>query len=565
MDELVSYCLEKGCQIDMITTEGPDYNKKVRFNWFPHEMTPLAYACAEGHVAVVRTLLEREAPFEEKRPHSAPLWAAAYQGHANVVDLLIKKFKEKHNEEDTVAFMDHLPHADAGRHFILFAAASFGKVDVVKVLLDHHAPYRSNWFGSTPLVATATFGCSAVTKLLLHYNKNGRVDVFLDQRNRIGRTALSEACVGNQSDVASQLLDAGANLFIPNDQNGTTLHEACHHENHKVVEKLVRKASESANSERFLKLLDTRHDPTGNTALMDCTARSRLSSLILLLNHGADPLVRNNENLTALHWACRHDNLSLVKRIVDKVQEKIDEAGFHKFINQQPASAKTALIDCAEDNNLQALNLLLEHRADYTLRGHFGNTPLLWASGKGFYEVVAALVKQAKLEDRESCLFKDLLNHKNRDGINALFDPARRNFRSILNLLLEAGIDWSIANNAGVITALHAVSWEGNTEVASALLAKAYENPSREDFKKFLNAYNNQGMTALLDAAGRGRTEIVKQLLEKYGADYLITNNDDCSALNLACWEGHTEVVLFLLKYASTKLSRERFLNHQNK
>ena len=567
MDELVTYCLDKGCQIDMVTTEGPDYNPKVRFNWFPYEMTPLAYACAEGHVAVVTTLLKREAPFEEKRPHSAPLWAAAYQGHADVVDLLITKFKEKHNEEDTAAFMDHLPHPDAGSHFILFAAASSGKADVVRVLLNHHAPYKSNWFGSTPLVATATFRCSAVTKLLLDYHKTGRVDVCLDQRNRMGRTALFEACVGDQSDVASQLLDAGANLFIPNNQNGTALHEACHHEDHKFVEKLVKKASESTNNEHFLKFLDTRHDPTGNTALMDCAARNRLSSLILLLNHGADPLVRNNENLTALHWACRHDNLSLVKQIVDKAQEKTDQAGFHKFINQQPASAKTALIDCAENNNLQALNLLLEHKADYTLHGHFGNTPLLWASQKGYYEVVAALVKHAKLEDRESCPFKDFLNHKNRNGINALFNSARRDFRPILNLLLEEGIDWSIANNAGV-TALHTASWEGNTEVASALLAKAYENSSREDFKKFLNACNNKGMTALLDAAGRGRTEIVETLLEKYGADYLITNNDDCSALNLACWEGRTEVVSFLLKYASTKLSRERFLNfldHQNK
>ena len=73
MDDLVKYCLEKGCQIDMITTKKPDYNWKARFNWFPREMTPLAFACAEGHIHVVRTLLERGAPFEEDRPFSAPL------------------------------------------------------------------------------------------------------------------------------------------------------------------------------------------------------------------------------------------------------------------------------------------------------------------------------------------------------------------------------------------------------------------------------------------------------------------------------------------------------------
>lgn len=65
MNELVGYCLDRECQIDMITTEGPDYNPKARFNVFPREMTPLAYACAEGHECVVTTLLNLGAPFEE--------------------------------------------------------------------------------------------------------------------------------------------------------------------------------------------------------------------------------------------------------------------------------------------------------------------------------------------------------------------------------------------------------------------------------------------------------------------------------------------------------------------
>ena len=563
MNDLVSYCLDKKCQIDMITTEGPDYNPKVRFNWFPREMTPLAYACAEGHLAVVKTLLERGAPFEEEKPHSAPLWAAAYQGHADVVDLLIKRFKDKHNKEDTISFMDHLPDPDAGRHFVLFAAASSGNADVVKVLLDHGAPYRSNWFGSTPLVATATFGCIAVTKLLLDYHKNERVDVCLDQRNRIGRTALFEACVNGHLDIASQLLDVGASLFIPNNENGTTLHELCHKENHKIVEKLVNKASENADRKQFLNFLDTRHRPTGNTALMDCAARNRFSSLSLLLSCGADPLIRNNENATALHRACRHDNFGLVERLVDEALEKTnvaDQAGFLKFIDQQPSSGKTALIECAENNRLQALGLLLKNGADYTLHGHHGNTPLLWASGKGHYDVVAALVKHAKLEDRESCPFKDFINHKNKDGRTALFDAAGKNYRGIVNLLLDEGVDWSIAENSGS-TALHAASWAGNTEVVSVLLAKAYETANDKDFKKFLESYNSQGKTALLDAAETGRTEIAKRLMENYDADYFAMNTNQCSALNLSCWGGHTEVAAFLLKIASTKSSRERFMD----
>lgn len=104
--------------------------------------------------------------------------------------------------------------------------------------------------------------------------------------------------------------------------------------------------------------------------------------------------------------------------------------------------------------------------------------------------------------------------------------------------------------------------------MASALLAKAHETANLEACRKFLNGPNDQGKTALVDAAQRDQLEIVKKLLKKYDADFLIPNIDEYSALNLACWFGHTEVVIFLLRVASTKLSRKRFmefLNHRNK
>ena len=463
--------------------------------------------------------------------------------------------------------MDHLPDPDAGRHFILYTAVSSRNVDVVKVLLDHHAPYRSNWFGATPLHATASFGCAAITEILLGHHKAKKVNVCLDQRTRNGRTALFEACVNNQPDIALQLLDAGADLFISNDQNRTTLQAACFYGNNKLVEKLVDLASANGDSQRFLGFLNSRHGPTGNTALMDCAARNKLFVLTFLLDRGADPLIRNNENVTALHFACRQGNINLVKRLIDKALKITDQSGFIKFIDQQPSSHMTALIDCAANNNLEGLKLLLEHKADYTLHGHLGNTPLLWASGKGHYEIVAALVKHARLEDRESCPFKNFINHRNKDGMSALFSAAKANHRRIVDLLLDEGIDWSIPNNVKVST-LHVATWEGHVEVVSALLANAHETADLENFKKFLNGRNKQGKTALVDGAERGQIDIVKELLEKYDADFQTPNTDDCSALHAACWIGRTEVVSFLLKFASTKLTKEhfmRFLNLRNK
>ena len=239
---------------------------------------------------------------------------------------------------------------------------------------------------------------------------------------------------------------------------------------------------------------------------MDCAARNRLSSLVMLLNRGPDPLVCNTGNETALHWVCRQDNVSLVEHLLDRARAKTDQSGFLKFVNQQPSPNKTglinALIECAEHNHLKALNLLLQNKADYTLHGYLGNTPLLWASMKGYYHVVAALVKHAKLEDRESCSSKDFIDHQNRNGVNSLFQAAKRDYRRVVNLLLDEGIDWSITNKWGV-SALHATSLVGNTEVVLALLTAAYAIADTKAFRQFLNGRNNDGKTALSDAADK--------------------------------------------------------------
>ena len=222
MQELVEHCLDQGCNINMVTTKGPRYPR--RFNDFPDGMTPLAYACAGGHVSMAELLLKRGAAIEPNKDPSAVLWTAAYQGHAAVVDLLLRWFKERHNVEETARFMDQRPHPKAG-HWIMFAAASSVNPDVVSTLLDHGAEYRSNWFDATPLLATATFACQDICKRLLEYSRDGKVDLKINQRAKNGRTAIYEAFAMAQHNIAEQLLDAGADYLIPDYGNATTLHQ----------------------------------------------------------------------------------------------------------------------------------------------------------------------------------------------------------------------------------------------------------------------------------------------------------------------------------------------------
>ena len=225
LQELVKHCLDEGCNINMTTTEGPRYPR--RFGDFPREMTPLAYACAEGHVGMVDLLLDRDAAIERDKDPSAVLWTAAYRGHTGVVKLLLDRFKAKHSPEELTHFMNQRPHPKAG-HWVLFAAASSHSPETVSTLVDYGAEYKSNWFNATPLLATATFACPNICKRLLEYHREGKIDVRINQRANNGRTAIFEAYANSRHIIAEQLLEAGADYLIPDNDNGTCLHKVSH-------------------------------------------------------------------------------------------------------------------------------------------------------------------------------------------------------------------------------------------------------------------------------------------------------------------------------------------------
>ena len=105
MTELIEYCIKENCRIDMVTTQGPKYHRKFsmyfsKFSFsfpgnmrntsllgtqawkgqansivsaddFPDEISPLGFACAEGHLGIVELLLDNNAPFEETKIYSA--------------------------------------------------------------------------------------------------------------------------------------------------------------------------------------------------------------------------------------------------------------------------------------------------------------------------------------------------------------------------------------------------------------------------------------------------------------------------------------------------------------
>ena len=554
MVDLAEYCLDNDCKIDMVTTEGPWYSR--RFGDFPHEMTPLAYACAEGHARMMELLLRRGAPFEQNKQHSALLWTAAHQGHADAVALLIRHFKAKHSSEEVARFFEQRPSPWSG-HPILFAAVSSGKANVVRTLLDQGVRYESNWFDSTPLLATATFGCPEVTEVLLEYDKKNKIDVCINQRAKHGRTALFEACANNQLKVAKLLLEAEADYWIGDNDKATALHVAAHQDSSDLVALLVEKASE--DPETFHKFLNIR-DASGRTALMETAERHRLSSLNLLLDHGADCTDHENKGNTPLHYAIRSgfDNLveALLKRAKATYVNKLYH--FEEFLNRQNNEGKTALWESAERNQESTVQLLLKHGADYSIPGDRSITALHVSSHEGYMDVVSLLLRETSTDPDEQ-LYREFLDRRNEFGKTALIDAAETNRPDTIALLLKYGADYSIGDNDH-FTALHWCTYRNHAASVRCLLETVYQDKTDngEKFKRFLNQQGKRNRaSALCDAACQGLTDLAKFLLS-YGADYDCFDSCKRSPLHHAIERAHTNMAIAIIDRAKRDGNRER-------
>ena len=119
----------------------------------------------------------------------------------------------------------------------------------------------------------------------------------------------------------------------------------------------------------------------GGTALHFAAAEGQDAVVVLLLKHGADPNLRNNEEQTPLHLAAANGQQSVLALLL--------AAGAQP--NLQDKQGYTSLHYAATYGQQAAVTALLAANADAELEDRNGETPLFCAQEKGHAEVVAQL------------------------------------------------------------------------------------------------------------------------------------------------------------------------------
>lgn len=420
------------------------------------EVVEVHVAACLGLSDVVKELIKKgcDPDVRDKRNRS-PLWWAAYNGHAGIVELLLEQ-KVDTEVNDTLSYRTPLE-----------LAAKRGPVSSVRLLLDKDADLEprdsrlssvrtkfqslkfdtlaDSWRYLNPLASAAEEGHEDISALLL------RRGAKIETKSNDGPTisALNVAIKADRESIAKLLLSHGADTEIRDEEGSTALHIAAIHGQTSIVELLLLNNADIKSQNK-----------NGLTILHIAAMHGRSSIVELLLSNGADISSRDKRGLTVLAIAMMYGQTSTVDLLLAH--------GADMEIRYR--DGKTALQIAIQNHRPDIVKLLLLHGADMKARDNGGLTALHFAAISGNDDSVQFLLTHGahtEIRDDKGCtplhlaarfnkssVVKILLTHggdieaRNQHGETPLITASRNRSREAADLLIAQGADLAVYDNA---------------------------------------------------------------------------------------------------------------------
>ncbi|XP_072480455.1 ankyrin repeat domain-containing protein 17 isoform X5 [Notamacropus eugenii] len=223
----------------------------------------------------------------------------------------------------------------------------------------------------------------------------------------------------------------------------------------------------------------------------------------------------------------------VLRRLTSSVSCALDEAAaaLTRMRAESTASAgptdNRSLAEACSEGDVNAVRKLLIEGRSVNEHTEEGESLLCLACSAGYYELAQVLLAMhANVEDRGI-----------KGDITPLMAAANGGHVKIVKLLLAHGADVNAQSSTGN-TALTYACAGGYVDVVKVLLESG---ASIED-------HNENGHTPLMEAGSAGHVQVARLLLENGAGINTHSNEFKESALTLACYKGHLEMVRFLLE-----------------
>lgn len=461
--------------------------------------TPLFCASKEGHVEIVRYLLENGANTNAVNHYGvSTLWIPSQKGYVEIVRLLLQ-----HRADPELApFGLEADERGIAGWTPLYVAMKSRNLEVARVLLEFGAnPNAITKLGSTPFLLASEVAGLDIIKYFVECN--AALDFApsgpeADKLNITGQTPLFLATLKKRLDVVRYLISKGVKVDVQNRYGVSPLLLSAESGNFMMIKTLV-EAGANVNicpdgplAEQFLL--------AGQTPLFGAAKRGHVHVCKYLIEHGAEVDRPSIAGITPLYTAVEENEVKVVECLLS----------YNADVNLAPSGAvaaelkiegQTPLIVACMKGNIKVVDLLLENGADPNLANARGTTPFIAACQQSNSAVAESLVRHGARFDAET---QNLYGAK----INGLIVASESGSFDILKFLLGKGMDPN-----------YRIEGEGETV----------------------------GRTPLFCACAKGFLDIVKFLVSN-GADVNATEKSGLSCLHIAATMGRAEIVLFLVE-----------------
>jgi ankyrin repeat protein len=485
-------------------------------------MPLLRRAASKGHVRVIRELLRRCKLrfFETKTAVTAALendFAEVIQvlidnglDPSKPIDSMLKTSLHEASELGAVKSVAVMLKAGANvsaRHHVdgtpLYFAAMKGKVDVIKLLMEHGA--EAGCLGVedySPLAEAVRRNQPLAVEAILQSSKN----TGMTKSKAIPGRLFYSAAESGSSTLIKLLLQHGANPNIaPDGWFPLTMAAECGNDG--MVKVLLECGVD----------IDAQNEE-GGTPLHMAMKGNHPETIMVLIEAGAN-VSADKSGLQPLHMVPRGDKSA---EIIDALLAKGAD------ISAVDHDGSTILQSSAEASNFDVVRLLLERGANPTLST---DRTLLLASRNGQEWIVERLLNSGcDLELTDS------------DGCTPLLVAAQFGSLEVVRMLLVKGANIKATNKSGCGPALLAAIGS-HADIVHELLGTGNVDPDQQDL---------DGRTALFHAVMLGHQSVVEVLLTHDSPSALnTTDRYGATPFIMAARNGHLALIEYLLPFVN--------------
>jgi ankyrin repeat protein len=457
---------------------------------------------------------------------------------------------------DTENFIKKLTKLDdqdiLGWSFLHYAVLR-GEEHMIDRLLDAGlSPDTADISGYTPLHYAAMNGTVGAISILLQYGAN------VDSKARDGTSPIHLA---KDERVATQLLQAGANVELQDNARRVPLHHAAFLGREKVVTLFLEKGAFALPREEY-----------GRTALHLAMISGHAGTIrsLLGLSGGEALAATDRDGRTPLHIAAIH-GLGSKATVARSLATPQFISSLLPVINARDRDGRTPFHLAVLQGHTELVELLLEWGADSDLYDNSQGSALHFAAHYGHHGIVELLIgrgsdiearykgkalgaevsvrsgatMETDLEDTAGQMLAEATFNADVEGSTPLHIAASQGHTQTIRVLLRHGANLKATNEKW--TALHFACQSGHVDAVKLLLSQGAD----------INAQDESRQTPLFFAASWGH-EAVLRLLLKNGADIEAEDSGGMTALHFACEFGREAVLRRLLEHGANIEARCR-------